>query len=190
LEKSPAVNVHRLKVPESEKPHLTIEEVRRLAETPLEGTIGENVKRAFLFACYTGLRISDIRTLTWADVQGTQVAKTQYKTGVRVFVPLNDTAQSFLGDRGEPGDFVFPALARAKSAGNAIVSRWGRAAKVSIPLGWHTARHTFAVLALESGADIYTVSKLLGHTSVKTTEIYARATDKLRREAVQAMPGV
>jgi site-specific recombinase XerD len=55
-------------------------------------------------------------------------------------------------------------------------------------IGWHTARYTLAVLALEAGAELYTVSRRLGHTDIKTTQVYAKATDKLKRAAVDALP--
>jgi site-specific recombinase XerD len=83
---------------------------------------------------------------------------------------------------------VFPRLGSIKSPVNDYLTRWAAKAGLDKQIGWHTARHTFAVLSLESGAEIYTVSKPLGHTDVKTTQIYANATDKMKREAVNALP--
>jgi site-specific recombinase XerD len=68
--------------------------------------------------------------------------------------------------------------------------KWATRAGIQKHIGWHTARHTFAVISLESGADIYTVSKLLGHTNIRTTQIYAKATDKMKRDAVNALPAI
>jgi site-specific recombinase XerD len=65
---------------------------------------------------------------------------------------------------------------------------WAKKAGIEKQIGWHTARHSFVVLSLESGTEIYTLSKLLGHTDVKTTQVYAVATDKMKREAVNALP--
>jgi site-specific recombinase XerD len=85
---------------------------------------------------------------------------------------------------------VFPALAQSKTNTNEYLKRWAKNAGIEKNIGWHTARHTFAVLSLESGAEIYTLSKLLGHTDVKTTQVYANATDKMKREAVNALPAI
>ena len=85
---------------------------------------------------------------------------------------------------------VFSSLAKTKTNTNEYLKRWAEKAKIEKNIGWHTARHTFAVLSLESGAEIYTVSKLLGHKNVKTTQVYAKATDKMKREAVNALPEI
>jgi site-specific recombinase XerD len=61
-------------------------------------------------------------------------------------------------------------------------------AKIKKKVGWHTARRSFATLALENGADLYTVAKLLGHTNLKAVAKYAKVTDRLRREAVGGLP--
>ncbi|MDR1903138.1 MAG: tyrosine-type recombinase/integrase [Treponema sp.] len=85
-------------------------------------------------------------------------------------------------------ELIFPRLGSIKDSVNNYLVRRAARAKLEKRIGWHTARHTFAVLTLEFGADIYTVSKLLGHTNLTTTQVYAKATDKLKREAVNALP--
>jgi integrase len=194
LLRNPAVGTAYIKVPEADRVWLNAEELRRLAGTPLEGVAGGEIRRAFVFACYTGLRISDIKSLTWGDIEYSplQLIKRMQKTESKVYVPLNGTAWGIIND-GALHDHrasVFPLLAGIDHCYYARLNQWARAAGISKRIGWHTARHTFAVLSLEAGAEIYTVSKLLGHKDLKTTQIYAKATDKLKRAAVDALPMV
>jgi integrase len=192
IPRNPAVNVRGVSVPESDKIYLTAPEIQSLANIPLYGLLGAEVKRAFLFGCYTGLRISDLKTLVWGDIQRDplQINKTQEKTRNKAFVPLHAVAWAIIDDKKihnfkEP---VFPGLAKTKSNTNEYLKRWAKKSGIEKNIGWHTARHSFAVLSLESGAEIYTLSKLLGHTNVSTTQVYAKATDKMKREAVNALP--
>ncbi|MDR0324458.1 MAG: site-specific integrase [Treponema sp.] len=192
IPRNPAVGVKGVTVPESDKVYLTASEIQALANISLAGELSAEVKNAFLFGCYTGLRISDLKSLTWGDIQRDPplINKLQEKTGQKAFVPLHSVAWGIIDDKQlhnfkEP---VFPALAATKTNTNEYLKRWAQKAKIEKNIGWHTARHTFAVLSLESGAEIYTVSKLLGHKNVKTTQVYAKATDKMKREAVNALP--
>jgi integrase len=192
IPRNPAIGVKGISVPESDKIYLTAPEVQALANAPVSGDLGAEVKQAFLFGCYTGLRISDLRTLAWGDIQRDplQINKRQEKTERKAFVPLHAVAWGIIDDKRLHGykDPVFPALTKSKTNTNEYLKRWAKRAGIEKNIGWHTARHTFAVLSLESGAEIYTVSKLLGHTDVKTTQVYANATDKMKREAVNALP--
>ena len=195
LAKSPADGADPIRVPESNKVFLTIQEVAAMSRHECGGPNGADVKRAFLFACFTGLRVSDLITLQWGDIEADtkQIIHRMKKTGGVVYVPLNDTAWGLI--HGAPAlhrvdERVFPGIANNDTASRGRLHEWARKAGVKKHIGWHTARHTFATMALESGGDIYTVSKLLGHTNVATTAIYAKATDRLRRAAVNAMPGL
>jgi len=192
IPRNPAVNVRGVSVPESDKIYLTAPEVQSLANAPIYGELGVEIKQAFLFGCYTGLRISDLKTLVWGDIQRDppQINKRQEKTERKAFVPLHTVAWGIIDDKRlhsykEP---VFPALTKSKTNTNEYLKRWAKKAGIEKNIGWHTARHTFAVLSLEAGAEIYTLSKLLGHTDVKTTQVYAKATDKMKRDAVNALP--
>jgi integrase len=140
------------------------------------------------------LRISDIKSLKWGDIEldPLQIIKRQKKTQRAVYVPLKETTWGIINDGKEhnPLDKVFSLLANTKSQTNQYLIKWAERAGIKKPVGWHTARRTFATWELEHGVDIYTVSKLLGHKNIKQVAKYAQATDKLRCSAVAALPEI
>jgi site-specific recombinase XerD len=173
---------------------LTAADVAALASRPLAGLPGAEVCRAFLFACSTGLRVSDLRALTWRAIERLptpRISIVQTKTGHAVQVPLNASAWRLIDDKGihKPGELVFN-LEGAEGSSFFFFRRWEKLAGIEKHLSWHVARHTFAVQSLEAGTDVYTVSKLLGHSSVTQTQTYARATDSMRQKAVDSLPEV
>jgi integrase len=194
LIKNPAASVKGLTEPETDLIFLNVDEAQRLAGTETTGKLGTEVKNAFIFACYTGLRISDLKGLKWGDIerQPLQIIKRQKKTKRAVYIPLNDIAWGIIDDGFDhnPDDKVFTLLANTRSQTNQYLLRLAEKAEIKKQVGWHTARRTFATWELEHGADIYTVAKLLGHKGIKQVAKYAQATDKLRREAVAALPDI
>jgi integrase len=190
--KDPAVRVRHIKVPESIIEYLTTEEIAKLEKTPLGGILGNEVKRAFMFAICTGLRISDIKTLTWGDIdiQKKQIEKRQKKTGRIVYIPLKNEAWTSINDLTIHGkaDYVFPVLAVSKTNTRAYLTNWGNKAGVHKLTGWHLARKTAATQMFDAGADIYTVKDILGHHDIETTQRYAKVTDRKRKEAIDALP--
>jgi site-specific recombinase XerD len=193
--RNPGDEIDTIKMQETDKIFLNIEEIQKLADIPTRNELEEEIRRAFLFACYTGLRISDLISITWGDIEYTplQIMKRQEKTKNKVFIPISNLAWSIINDRSihKYNEFVFPLLSMVKRTSRFdYLQKWVTRAGIQKHIGWHTARHTFAVISLESGADIYTVSKLLGHKSISTTQVYAKATDKMKREAVNAIPEI
>jgi integrase len=172
--------------PDGEKrTYLTIDEVKKLIATPYEV---ESVKRAFLFACFCGLRISDIRGLQWGNIKnengGYVVKKTMVKTRQQVSVPLSDEALGFLPDRAgaKDSDPVFDL-----PTGSGVthdVEKWAKAAGINKNVCFHVSRHTFATTLLTLGADLYTTSQLLGHQNIRTTQIYAEIVNQKKVDAV------
>lgn len=187
---NPTVGVERFKEPESDREFLTIDELRRLRNTPPPDM---ELARAFFFSCLTGLRWSDIVKLKWSEVQslgtGTRIVFKQQKTGGLEYLDLNDQAADMIGTRGKPDDLVFPALGPIQSARISIAA-WVRSAGINKHITFHCARHTFAVMMLDLGVDIYTVSKLLGHRSIETTQVYAKILDKNKKAAVDRIPKI
>lgn len=183
---NPADGIKRISVTDGNRVYLTAKELRKLMSTDCEDNA---IKRAFIFACMTGLRFSDIRRLTWGDIQDAdgyvRLVFTQQKTGQREYPPLNKAALKQLGKRGEPEQLVF--LISGNKRTNDVLSRWCKAAKITKHVTFHCSRHTFATLLLESNTDIYTASKLLGHRKVSTTQIYAKVVDRKKREAVDRL---
>jgi integrase len=192
--RNPAANIKKIQEPEAVKVWLTTEELERLAATPLHGTLGAEIEKSFLFACMVGLRISDLKSLAWGNIvrsPSPTIMKQQQKTKNVVGIPINSSAWEIIKDDAlhNHDELVFPKL-KSKTSATQYFRVWTRAAGIDKKIGWHTARHTFAVLALEGGADLYTVSKLLGHTDIQTTQVYAKATDKKKREAVDGLPEI
>lgn len=184
---NPADGIRRIAVTESTRSYLSAAELKRLMGTGCED---ENVKRAFIFACMTGLRFTDVRSLTWDNIQEadgyTRLVFRQQKTRDQEYPPLNDLALQQIGKRWtSPRPFIFDIGDNHRC--NDVLGRWCEAAGIAKHITFHCARHTFATLLLEADTDIYTASKLLGHRKVSTTQIYAKVVDKRQREAVQRL---
>lgn len=179
----------RIRIPESHREYLTGEEIVRLVHTPCRR---DQVKRAYLFACMCALRLSDIRALKWGDIHrdGNQwrASIVMVKTRRKLWLPLSDEAVRWLPERGAASDsdhiFQLPCL----SVINNELRLWAGSAGIRKYLSFHTSRHTNATLLLTLGVDIYTLSKLLGHTELRTTQIYARIVDKRKDDAVNLIP--
>lgn len=165
-----------------ERCYLTIEEIRTLADTPCEPRIAY----PFLFACFTGLRLSDVRNLKWSDIRNGVIFLRQRKTGEFVQVPVGKNASKFLRDN--DSENVFHDFPSCEVWFTQKLKDWVAKAGIKKNVSFHVARHTFATLALGNGADLFTVSKLLGHTKITTTQIYAKVLDEGRRKAVDAIP--
>lgn len=178
IEKLPKTNDHLPKKEKNIRAYLTIDEVRSLVETECFNT---EVKRAFLFACFTGLRISDIMALKNDNIMDGNIVIRQKKTSEPVIIPVGTNASIFL-EAGLP--FKLPRI----NTINQHIKNWVRKAGISKHVTFHISRHTFATMALSNGADLYVTSKLLGHTSVNTTAIYAKIVDEARKKAVDAIP--
>jgi len=183
----PTANVTRPKRTDKEREFLTREEFALLVAAPCKR---ENVKRLFLFGCLCGLRISDLIDLTWGDIRKVSnrdtIVKIMIKTGRLISVPLNNTALQLIGERQEQDAPVFPGLPQEGTILRDI-KRWTKAAGIDKHITMHCSRHSFAVNLLDGGVDIYTTSKLLGHTDLKTTQIYAKVLDKNKTSAVDAL---
>ena len=166
---------------------LTIEELRTLIATPCRYEI---VKKAFLFSCFTGLRYSDMLTLKWSEVHKAADGKTLYieheqvKTKNRVTIPLSDEARKWLPRRTKDVDTVFHQLRITSTTVEVVLDEWMQEAGIQKHITYHCSRHTAATLLLTLGADLYTVSKILGHKSIRMTEIYAKIVDKKKIETM------
>lgn len=182
--------VEGFKPQETTRQYLTIEEVRRLA---LAECVFPDVKRAFLFSCLTGLRRSDVIRLRWGDVQHqsgfVRLLFRQKKTGGQEYLDITPQAAALMGERGEAGACVFGTLPLPHPTNNAI-RKWAARAGIEKAITFHCARHTFAVMMLDLGADLYTVSKLLGHREIATTQVYAKVLDKNKQAAVSKIPSI
>lgn len=187
---NPAKAVDGIKEEEATRMYLTIDEVRLLAQTECSYP---GIKAAFLFSCLTGLRRSDITRLTWADVHThgdyTRIIFRQKKTRGQEYLDITPEAVELMGERGRPDALVFPDVHTANCTNNAI-RLWVARAGIAKDITFHCARHTFATMMLDLGTDIYTVSKLLGHRFLSTTQIYAKVLDKSKQEAVSSIPSI
>ena len=163
------------------KEYLTKDELLKLASTPCEVPI---LKAASLFSCLTGLRISDILALNWRDIYAASEGgyclriRTE-KTETETTLPISDEALEFCGER-KTGK-VFKGLQRSMI--NHPLKKWIKQAEITKHITFHCFRHTFATLQIALGTDIFTVSKMLTHKNVSTTQIYAELVNEKKRES-------
>lgn len=175
----------------SRREYLTLDELKTLINTECRHEI---VKRAFLFSCLCGLRVSDIRKLRWCDLQRSsgrvRIEITMQKTKEPLYLPISDEALKWLPERSEANgsDFIFPLT--HEGTVNDTLQHWAKVAGITKHISFHVARHTHATMMLTLGADLYTVSKLFGHKNIATTQIYAKIVDKKKEEAIGLIPNL
>ena len=166
---------------------LTIEELKVLIKTPCRYEI---VKKAFLFSCFTGLRYSDVKSLRWSEIHTAADGKTLYiehdqvKTKSRVTIPLSDEALKWMPKREEGIDLVYHELRITATTVEVVLQEWMEDCQIDKHITYHCSRHTAATTLLTLGANLYVVSKLLGHSSIKMTEVYAKIVDQKKIETM------
>ena len=164
---------------------MTLGELNSLVKTDCKSP---EVKIQALFSALTGLRRSDIQKLIWEEVQyaeasGHLIRFKQKKTGGSETLPITDQAFSLLGERKQSLEKVFSLIEATNQRENRYLTKWVLDAGISKKITFHCFRHTFATLQLSMGTDIYTVSKMLGHKDLNTTQIYAKIIDETKRTA-------
>lgn len=176
--------VDKIKEQETKRQYLTIEELNALVNVECES---ENLRNTALFSALTGLRSSDIKKLIWAEVEHTEQSGyflrfRQKKTQGMETLPISEQAFKLMGERKEPTVKVFKSN-KSIFTENKLLKKWIKKAGITKDITFHCFRHTYATLQLTNGTDIYTVSKMLGHKDLKTTQIYAKIVDEKKREA-------
>ena len=176
---------------------LSFEEIETLVSTHYDQE-NPNIRRAFIFCLYTGLRFCDVKDLTFenVDVSNKLLKFEQNKTkghsrSSGVVIPLKDDLLKLIGEPSDSqnrGELVF-ALPSYETCSKAI-KRWVKRAGIAKHISWHCARHSFAVNILNNGNNIKTVADLLGHSGLKHTEKYTRAVDELKQKAINSLPAL
>ncbi|MER2999181.1 site-specific integrase [Pontibacter populi] len=204
---NPAEDVENRYTEGIEKEVLTMEEIQKLASK--ECFLPE-VKRAFLFSCVTGLRFCDVKELDWSSITGSVMRVKQQKTSKDVVVNLNSTALKLLGERPKAKEAKIekPAGQKRTRAEEDKLRRqpvftlpsnttcgkhlqnWADKAELNKKVTWHCARHSFGTNLLLSGADVRSVSGLLGHSSLVETQKYVRLVESLKEKAVENLPEI
>lgn len=180
----------RFKKTASDREYLTVDELKRLEQVE---TGSPRTKQTFLFCCFTGLRHSDLTELRWQNIQKTDTGYRVYipamkKTKKPVIIPLNKKALEWLPERGSATkeDLVFPNLPIISSADRAL-KYMAKRAGIQKSISFHCSRHSCATLTLAAGGDLYTTSRMLGHTDIHSTEIYAKVMPEAKVAAIDLL---
>ncbi|MDA3929321.1 MAG: site-specific integrase, partial [Prolixibacteraceae bacterium] len=184
LRSNPGKLVDGIKEAETQREFLTLEELKKAISSDCSIDV---LKRAFIFSALTGLRFSDVQKLIWTEIQhseenGYYIRFEQKKTRGKETLPISEDAYGFLGNCSDQNSPVFLGL-EYSDHNNIKLREWMIRAGIDKHITFHSARHTYATLQLTFGTDLYTVSKLLGHKSIKTTQVYAKIVDQKKIEA-------
>jgi integrase len=182
----------RIQPKEGSKQYLTIEELRKLMVTDC---YRPEVKQAFIFACFTGLRLSDMYRLAPMHIFKSSDGKSEYidmemqKTERPVIIPLSEEAKRWLPET-KGRDIPFFEIPTTATVIGRALRKWAEAAGIDKHISFHVSRHTFGTMMITLGADLFTTSKLMGHTNIHTTEIYAKIVDKKKEQAINLIDGM
>lgn len=181
------------KTNDSEREFLTVDELTKMIRHQYKK--GSAAKKPFLFSCFCGLRAIDISNMKWDNVYEyggkTWVKMVQQKTLEIINIPLSKEAMKYMPQRSPDDtgdDYVFKEFHKLQTNATPYLKAWAKSAGVNKEIVFHSARHTFAMMMINLHVDIYTVSKLLGHTSVRTTQIYLKLLNESKIEAIDMIP--
>jgi len=196
LQRNPMEQISRENRPktiEAEVKYLSVDEVKKLKNTAYLPY--QDVRSAFLFSCFVGLRFSDTKALTWGKIKADRdgnpiITYRQEKTQKQEYLPVSKEAMAYIPERGaaKDDDLVFD-LNHASTA-KYHLEKWAKLAGVDKKISFHVARHTCATLLLSQGAPIEVVQKILGHSDIRTTQRYAKIVAKSVRAAVSLLDGI
>ena len=205
---------HKYKFDQTHPPHLEIDEILRIKSLKISPSNPlYDAKQVFLFECCTGLRISDILTLKWKNINDDKISMRMRKTDQNIVIPLFGMAKDIIYNKADvlltdsdrinlekyvfnilktDIDFISPLEAlNAISSATAILNRRlkkiAEQAKISTNLSTHVGRHSFATNLITKKVQIYTVKELLGHKDIRTTQIYAKVVDSTKVEAIKQL---
>ncbi len=179
----------KVRRPESKRAFLTLDEVGLLENTPYKK---DNIRKAFLFSCYCGLRVGDVADLHWRDISANGgrwfVSVVMQKNSEPISLPLPSKALSWLPERREPDASVFslPSYTCIRKH----LQKWAEQAGLGRHLHFHLSRHTYGTMLITAGVDLYTASKMMGHADVRPTQVYAKIVDRKKEEAVSLIDKV
>lgn len=185
----------RFHVPDKHREYLTTDELKRFLAVETQTQAEQTVQKAFGFSCMTGLRLGDMQRLRWSDIKTIgevqAVSIIQHKTKRLVTVPLNELALSLLPPRPDNGEdgIIFPLVKKPDNVAK-YVRRIKEKAGIEKDFTYHSSRHSTATLAITAGAELYSVSKILGHGSIVSTQVYASVNMEKKAEAVNLANGI
>lgn len=185
----------RFHVPDKHREYLTTDELKRFVAVETQTQAEQTVQKAFGFSCMTGLRLGDMQRLRWSDIKTIgevqAVSIIQHKTKRLVTVPLNELALSLLPPRPDNGEdnIIFPLVKKPDNVAK-YVRRIKEKAGIEKDFTYHSSRHSAATLAITAGAELYSVSKILGHGSIVSTQVYASVNMEKKAEAVNLANGI
>ena len=179
---NPLADVSYEKKPDYKLKHISRAELQRIMEQPMPEKRQELTRRIFIFSAFTGLSYVDVKRLYPSHIGITADGRryiriNRKKTDVESFVPLHPVAERILSlyNTTNDGESVFPLPNRDSLW--FCIHEIGVLAGIKENLSYHASRHSFGTLALSAGVPIESISKMMGHTNIKTTQGYARVTD-------------
>jgi len=196
---------------ETKREFLDEDELKRIINlklTPINKLF--DAKQIFIFECYTGLRIADILTLRWKNLHENKISFKARKTGKKMTIPLPDKIKKMIeqkkrsaGKDINSNKYIFNILKTdldtlsptdahgAINSATAIINKKLKQIAVNSSIrktiSTHTARHTFATRLISKGANIYVVQELLGHGSLRMTQIYAKVVDNKMESTINLL---
>ncbi len=186
---NPMAKVTLPKMQDVQRTTLDLDELRLLINTPT--TFGFHIREAFLFSCFTGLRLSDVRKLKWSDIRNGRLTLSPKKTPDKIAVlPLSEQALAFLATIpvNPDSELVYHKLTANRGTLAEYMRLWGKQAGLSQRLHFHAGRHTFATIGITHGIDLYTMKELMVHSKIEMTQVYGKIVDSKKANEIAKFP--